>query len=206
MSEAVDVASELESDGLLTLEPSAEDVVTAMRRMSGYLDISTDDFRTLYRLAHEETIERVLRPINAAGLMIPNLQPLRPEMLLEEAARLLAAQCRKSLPVVDAEERVVGILTESDFLRCLGAASFIGLLLGWVEEPAAFVCRCRNLTVGENMSSPALCIQEGAHADQMLRAFRRHHGRSMPVIDASGRLRGLLLRKDMLHACRALRA
>jgi CBS domain-containing protein len=51
------------------------------------------------------------------------------------------------------------------------------------------------------MSQPAVTIHEQAGFNETLRAFRRHPGRSMPVVDAVGRLRGLLLRKDFLHAC-----
>jgi CBS domain-containing protein len=35
---------------------------------------------------------------------------------------------------------------------------------------------------------------------EMMAAFRGHAGRSMPVADADGRLRGLLFRKDFLEA------
>jgi len=33
-------------------------------------------------------------------------------------------------------------------------------------------------------------------------AFSRHEGRTMPVVDANGAVRGLLRRKDFLAACR----
>lgn len=206
MEPSIDVATDLDTGGLLTLEPSDQDVVEAMRRIPGYLDISTEDFRALYRLAHDQALSRLLRPLCADRLMIRGVQPLRPEMRLDEAARLLAAQSRKSLPVVAEDLTVVGMLTETDFLRCLGSASFLGLLLGWVEDPAAFECRCRHLAVGGQMTTPAICLPEHADADGMLHAFQRHWGRSMPVVDAEGRLCGLLLRKDLLRACRGLRA
>ena len=35
---------------------------------------------------------------------------------------------------------------------------------------------------------------------EILEAFHRHGGRSMPVVGADGRLLGLLLRKDFLAA------
>ena len=51
------------------------------------------------------------------------------------------------------------------------------------------------------MSAPAVAVGEQARFDDIMRAFRQHGGRSMPVVDDQGRLRGLLLRKDFLHAC-----
>ena len=45
-------------------------------------------------------------------------------------------------------------------------------------------------------------VRGGAQADfrEMTAAFGRHPGRSTPVVDAEGRLLGLLLRKDFLAA------
>lgn len=55
--------------------------------------------------------------------------------------------------------------------------------------------------LAEIMTAPALSIHKQASFNQIMRAFRRHPGRSMPVMDAEERLLGMLLRKDCLHAC-----
>ena len=38
---------------------SDEDILDAMRHISGYLDISTEDFRVIYRLAWRHAVERL---------------------------------------------------------------------------------------------------------------------------------------------------
>jgi CBS domain-containing protein len=50
------------------------------------------------------------------------------------------------------------------------------------------------------MTAPAITIAEQAGFRDILRAFHRHEGRSMPVVDEKGRLKGLLLRKDFIKA------
>ncbi len=55
--------------------------------------------------------------ICAGDIMERALERLHPKSTVEEAARLLSSGHFHSLPVVDGEERIVGILTTTDLLR-----------------------------------------------------------------------------------------
>lgn len=185
------------------LELSDEDILDAMRHIPGYIDITTSDFREVYHLAHSHALERLFDSIRAGNLMRVGVRPLRPDMKMDEAARLLVQQEFKSLAVVDDAGCVIGVLTESDFLRRLRSVSCLDLLLRLVEDPAHFSHRCHETPVAEAMTAPAVTVTEGAKFRQILAAFRTHSGRSMPVTDAEGRLRGILLRKDFITKCGA---
>jgi CBS domain-containing membrane protein len=178
-----------------------EDVLDAMHHISGYLDISTEDFRAVYELAHAHASERLFRQVRAAALMRVGIDPLYPEMSAGEAARALVQQNLKSLPVVDGGYRVIGILTETDLLRCLGAASYLELLFDAVQQVRVPDTDCGRRSVAEAMTAPAIQVKERAGFTEVMQAFRRHPGRCMPVVNADGRLVGMLLRKDFLHAC-----
>ncbi|NBC15451.1 MAG: CBS domain-containing protein [Gammaproteobacteria bacterium] len=182
------------------LELDDEDVLDAMRQIPGYLDISTEDFRTIYRLAHAHARQRLLRGLRAADLMLVGIRPLAPDWSLHDAAEYLVQQGLKALPVTVADGTVTGILTETDFLGCFGAGSYLELVLRLDAASPEDLARCRGMRVDQAMSAPAVCVGERARAPELLAAFRRHPGRSMPVISDEGRLRGLLLRKDLLHA------
>ncbi len=41
------------------LELSDEDILDAMQHISGYVDISTEDFRTIYHLAWHHAVQRL---------------------------------------------------------------------------------------------------------------------------------------------------
>ena len=185
------------------LELSDDDILDAMRRIPGYIDITTSDFREIYRLAHTHALDRLFDGIRAGSLMRIGTRPLRPDMRMDEAARTLVEQDMKSLPVVDVAGAVIGVLTESDFLRRLHATSFLDLLLRLFEEPGSFGHRCHETPVADAMTAPAVTVTEDATFRQILAAFRAHPGRSMPVTDAGGRLRGILLRKDFIARCGA---
>jgi len=185
------------------VELSDADILDAMRQIPGYIDITTTDFRIIYHLAHAHAVERLLRGLCAGDLMRSGIEPLRPATPLDEAARALVRQGLKTLPVVDGERRVLGVLTETDVLRRLGAGSFLELLLHLIEGEGEgeLAHRCRETTTGAIMTTPAVAVPEQAGLPEMMAAFRRHPGRGMPVVDVQGRCVGVLLRKTFLTAC-----
>jgi CBS-domain-containing membrane protein len=182
------------------LELTDEDILDAMRHIPGYLDITTEDFRTIYHLAHRHALERMFAGMTAGRLMRTAIKPLIADMTLDIAARTLADSGYKGLPVVDANSCVIGMLTETDFLKRLKVDSFLELLLGMLEDSFEFTHRCHETTVSTAMAKPAVTVGRDAKFMEMLDAFHRHGGRSMPVVESDGRLLGLLLRKDFIAA------
>lgn len=187
-------------DDVPELDLSDEDILDAMRHIPGYIDITTVDFRAIYHLAHRHARDRLFRHVRAGSLMRTGIAPLHPDTALDEAARLLAEHRRKSLPVVDGDGLVIGMLTETDFLRRLKADTFLELLLRLVADEGSFTHRCRETPVSEAMTAPAVSVGVDAGFREIVAAFHTHEGRSMPVVDAEGRLQGLLLRKDFINA------
>lgn len=185
---------------LTELELTDADILDAMQRIPGYLDISTADFRTIYHLAHRHALDRLLGGIQAGDLMRTRITPLRTDMTLDVAAQMLAQSGFKGLPVVDANNCVVGMLTESDFLRRLHADTFLALLLHMLEEDFEFKHRCHETRVAEAMSSPVVTVDSQDGFREIIAAFHLHAGRSLPVVDDNQQLLGLLLRKDFLAA------
>jgi CBS domain-containing membrane protein len=188
------------ADDVPELELTDEDIMDAMQHIPGYIDITTQDFRAIYHLAHCHALERLFHHIRAGNLMRTGIEPLHPDTRLDEAARTLARQRRKGLPVVDDDGRPIGMLTETDFLRCLKADTFLELLLRLVEDEGNFTNRCHETPTRGAMTAPPITVAEHAEFREIIGAFHAHEGRSMPVVDEQGRLKGLLLRKDFVRA------
>ena len=187
-------------DEVPEMDLADSDILDAMRHIPGYLDITTDDFRTIYHLAHRHAVGRLFGNFRAKNLMRAGMAPLHPDMPLDEAAKALVKSGYKALPVVDANGRVAGILTENDFLRRLEVDSFLQLLLNLLDEDFEFKHRCHETPVSKAMTSPVITVGKDAGFAETIAAFHRHEGRSMPVVDSDGHLLGLLLRKDFLRA------
>ncbi|MTD54596.1 CBS domain-containing protein [Amycolatopsis pithecellobii] len=94
----------------------------------------------------------------------------------------LAQRGFTALPVVDEDDRVVGIVTEADFV----ADRFPG-------EPHR-VAR----TVDEVMTAPARSVDVNDNAAVLARLMIDEHLRCLPVIDR-GRLAGVVTRRDFLR-------
>jgi CBS domain-containing membrane protein len=187
-------------DDMPEMELTDGDILDAMQHIPGYLDISTDDFRTIYHLAHRHAVGRLFGNFSAGNLMRTGITPLHPGMHLDEAAKALVKSGYKALPVVDADGRVIGMLTENDFLRRLNVDTFLQLLLSMLDEGFEFRHRCHETPVSEAMTSPAITVGVDATFAETIAAFHRHEGRSMPVVNGEGRLLGLMWRKDFLSA------
>lgn len=183
------------------IEIADADILEAMREIPGYLDISTADFRSLYHLAYHHAMDRMFQGINARRLMIPDVQPLTLGDRLAEAIPRFVDQGLKTLPVIDGEGRLAGILTETDVLRALGAGTFMALLRVMLAEGGCLSPQAYHHPVRDLMTSPAVSVPLEASYLELFQAFTRHPGRGMPVTSADGRLAGMLLRKHFLQAC-----
>lgn len=187
-------------EGIPSIDLSDEDILDAMQHIPGYLDITTGDFREVYEFAHRHAADRLLGGLRAERLMRTGVKRLSPGMMLDEAAREIVQSGCKSLPVVDETGRVVGVLTETDFLIRLKAETFLELLLRMINDSREVSHRCHETPVREAMTAPAVTVRPQAGFREIVAAFRCHAGRSMPVADDDGRLAGMLLRKDFLEA------
>ena len=173
----------IDGDNAPELELTEDDILDAMQHIPGYLDITSQDFRSIYHLAHRHALERLWGRITASRLMRTGIPPLNPEMTLDKAARIIADSGYKGLPVVDNKGYVIGMLTESDYLQHLKTESFLELLLKMSGDSFEFKHDFHETTISSVMTQPAITA-------------------SMPVVDADGKLLGLLLRKDILTAAK----
>lgn len=108
----------------------------------------------------------------------------------------MAAQGLKDISVVDDTDAVVGVITENDFLRRLGADSFLHLMPRLLEDPGGFSHSRHETPVRAVMSAPAVCVPREADYQSITGAFHQCRGSVLPVVDRGRRICGPLLRKD----------
>jgi len=92
------------------------------------------------------------------------------------------------LPVVDADNRVIGVVSEADLLPAVAEAATGGA--------AAVVQR----TAADLMSSPAVTIGPDDGLPVAAATMARHHIKRLPVVeDGSGRVLGIVTRGDLMR-------
>jgi len=137
-------------------------------------------------------------------LMTTEVIAVRPETPLKEVARLLAEHRVSGVPVVDENDRVVGIISEADFVdRERGVvadrASWLSRLLGGDDETRELRARLDAITAGAAMSSPASVVGPHASVREAATIMSTRKVNRLPVVE-DNRLVGIITRADVLDA------
>jgi CBS domain-containing protein len=126
-------------------------------------------------------------------VMTTKVVTVSPETPIAEVARILVEREISGLPVVDAGGRVVGVVSEGDLLvREAGH---------WSDERRrARGGKVDARTAGEAMTSPALTIEPFRAIRAVAEIMIENHVNRLPVVDADGRLLGIVSRADLVRA------
>jgi CBS domain-containing protein len=125
--------------------------------------------------------------VNVSSLMQRQVATVRASDALDVAATLMAERDCGCVVVTDADGRPSGVLTDRDV--CLAALR--------LQKPLAA------LRAADAMSAQPFTCREGDTVAEGERAMGLHQVRRLPVVDAHGRLVGLLALDDVAReACR----
>jgi CBS domain-containing protein len=128
-----------------------------------------------------------LKGLRVADVMTLDPVTVTPDTSVETAERLLHANRIHGLPVVDDENRLVGVISQTDLL--LSGAQSIG---------AALRNRPSGLRVGELMSSPALTVSMAASLHDAACRMREASVHRLIAVDERGLPVGVLSAMDFV--------
>ncbi|MGW6919054.1 CBS domain-containing protein [Kitasatospora sp. NPDC054939] len=121
---------------------------------------------------------------------------IAPETGFREIVTVLKEYDITGLPVVDTDGRPLGIVSEADLLRTLAAQEDPGSLLPAPDFPRPVPGGA--VTAFDLMTGPALCTTPGTSVVAAARLMSRHGVKRLPVLDADGRVIGMVSRGDLL--------
>jgi CBS domain-containing membrane protein len=178
------------------------DIYQAMKDIPGYLDVTPQDLKEIYKYAFRHAVQRLTRSTKAKDVMTKEVIFVGPETLLHEVAKTMAKHGVSGAPVVDSG-RVVGIISQKDFLALIApddAKSLMGVLADCIKRRGCAGSSLRDRTVREVMSSPAVTLHEDVTLAEIVEIFASKHINRAPVIDHEGRMIGIVSRDDVLKA------
>jgi IMP dehydrogenase len=129
-------------------------------------------------LSIEDQAREVNRVKKAQSGIVVDPLTIAPSRTLEEALAIMRHHRISGLPVVDAEHRPVGILTNRD---------------------VRFEKRL-TLQVGEVMTKNPVTVKEGVSLEEAKDLLHKHRIEKLLVIDATGKLKGLITIRDIEQA------
>lgn len=141
--------------------------------------------------------------LTAKDIMTEDVISVHPETSVLEAHKIFSNRFFNGLPVVDDENRLVGILTEYDLLA--QGSTVEGFLSESSEDKEAYerfreaLERLRETKVSEIMNTDPITFKEESTAQEIVKAFVEHHRvNPIPVIDKDRRVVGIVSRYDAL--------
>jgi CBS domain-containing membrane protein len=187
----------------IPMDISEQDVIEAMKSIQGYLDITPGDFKEVYQAAYALAIKRLLTSLKAADLMTKPVQLVGQEMDLVKAAALLAEKQISGAPVVDQEGKIVGIVSEKDFLREMGfgtTPSFMQIATHCLNNKGCMIGNLRNRTVGDIMTMPPITGVPEMTIGEISALFVNRQINRLPIVSTDGQPVGIVTRTDLAHS------
>jgi CBS domain-containing protein len=119
--------------------------------------------------------------LTAEAIMTEDLVTIHPEASIKEAIDLLLTRSISGLPVIDRQNRLIGVITE-----------FAMLAMVYDKD-------VQNQTVGHHMTREVITVNVDDPISRIADLCIVHRVRRLPVM-RDGRLVGLIARRDVLRA------
>lgn len=142
---------------------------------------ASTSFEDLRAELHPETAEATAAAdasLKARDIMAREIVTVASDMLVEDAAKLLAYHNISGMPVEDPDGKVVGIVSEADVIGHIGAI------------------------VSDVMTEDVISVGEDATVEEIATLLAQHRIKRVPVM-ANGAIRGMVSRSDIVRAIAA---
>jgi len=130
-------------------------------------------------------------------VMTTNVVAVRKEAEFREIIKVMRRRHFSAFPVLDADDRVAGVVSEADLLLKEAfpvAGDGAGRPHRWRDRAKAAA-----LTAGDLMTSPAVTIGPDTPVTEAARVMHKRRVKRLPVVADTGRLVGIVSRVDVLR-------
>lgn len=163
------------------------DLDHALEDFGEFVDITRDDLAQLIHATERHALKRNMGNLRAAQIMSRDLRWVTPQTTREQALELLHQHRLRSLPVLDTQQQLVGLVSLVD-------------LIGPAHRPRWRVWRReRSVTVAQRMSSPVSHVDGQAHVVELIPLLCSQGLHCLPVLE-QGKLVGIITQTDLIAA------
>jgi CBS domain-containing protein len=122
---------------------------------------------------------------------------------LIQTAVLLADKGVSGAPVIDAGGKVVGVVSEKDFMAEMGAdrgGSFMQVVAHCLKNKGCVALPLRNRKVGDIMTAPAITAPAEISVGEIAGLFMEKKINRLPIVGQDGRPAGIVTRLDLVNS------
>ena len=146
-----------------------------------------------------------------AEVMTPEPITVKPQTSLREAIKILAEKRISGLLVVDEEEKLLGILSETDLMwqeSGIDPPPYIMFLdsVIYLKNPARYeqdIHKALGQTAGEVMSDKPITIEANQPLREAAKLMHNEQIRRLPVVNDAGNLVGIITQGDIIRSMAA---
>ncbi|MFD8288470.1 CBS domain-containing protein [Streptomyces lavendulae] len=132
-----------------------------------------------------------MKHLKVADLMSDGVVSVAPGTAFKDVANLLAQYDISGVPVLDGEDRVVGVVSQTDLLARAAP--------GPRSSEQGATATTGAPTAGDVMSAPAVTVHAEETVADAARLMTRRGVERLPVVDEEDRLVGIVTRRDLLR-------
>jgi len=180
---------------------SEEDLRAAMLEIKNYVDVTEEDLKKIYEIALRHAQERIASQVPVRNMMTTHVITIKRDADLHEAARILSENRISGMPVVDDNNRVIGVISEADILILAGMKkehTFRDILRNILGEPVP--AKKSGNKVGDVMSFPPITSKADDDIGEVAKILDARRIKRLPVVDDEGKLIGIISRADIVRA------
>jgi len=138
--------------------------------------------------------------MRVADVMTTEVLTVNPDTSLKQVAELLSRCGISGLPVVDAERRVLGVVSEADIILKERRRRQPGFWRRVFDSDDPLSAKASARTAGEAMTSPAVTVTAERRVDAAAALMLDRQVNRLPVLDRAGKLAGIVTRADLVRA------
>lgn len=172
------------------------DLDAVLKRRTEMLDIDPDDLESLLRETQLQAFSRSFAELRCEDIMSRHVVSVSADTPITDAWERLKNNHVKALPVTDADQKLIGIVTRADLAgqrAFYQRPAFLRGFEAWLRGDAL-----RALGVGSVMTTEVCTIHVFAPITDLVPIFANHGHHHIPVLDASGRVTGMITQVDLI--------
>ena len=180
-----------------------KDFEEAINLHKSYIDISLDDLMTVYERAKILAYRRNIEELPIKYFMTKPVISVKPNFTLKQAAELLEKQKVSGLPVTNEANKLVGYISESDFIQAMGIPIKQTSHTMWdtlesifngipdIVKPTA--------SVQDIMTSKIISAKETQSMHDLIEVMKKNNVRRVVVCDENEYVTGIIAQSDLIR-------
>ena len=180
---------------------SDDDIFSAMKDIEGYLDITPGDFKELYFYACNHAAERLINSVTAKDIMTKEVIVVDRNTSLQKIAEMMESNSISGVPVMGLDNKVVGVISEKDFLFYMGRkknSSLMGIISQCLSNKGCIALPINRKKAEDIMTTPPITVTETTSVAGIMSIFTEKNINRVPVLNEALALVGIVSRADVL--------